>query len=60
METTKSRVQKVRGRKETYEPEKLYNEKQKIAEVEIGEIKKELQGTQRSHLDEREDEHKPE
>jgi hypothetical protein len=43
-------MQKVHGCKETHEPEKLYHEEQKIPEVQIEEIKKEIKKTQRSHL----------
>jgi murein tripeptide amidase MpaA len=60
METTKSRMQNVHGCKETCEPGKLYHEEQKITELEIEEIKKEFQGSQRSHLNEREEEEQSE
>jgi hypothetical protein len=50
-ETTKSRMQNVNGCTETHEPEKLYHKQQENNRA--GDRKnKELQGTQRSHLNE--------
>ena len=54
METTKSRLWDVHGCKETHKPEKLYHGEKKITEMEIEEIKKELQENQRSHTGESE------
>jgi DNA-binding transcriptional regulator YiaG len=47
MGTIKSRMQKVHGCKETYESEKIITKNKQITEVEIEEIKKELQLTQK-------------
>jgi len=46
-------MQNVHGCQATKEPEKLYYETQQITEMEVEEIKRELQESQRSHLEER-------
>jgi hypothetical protein len=47
----KSRLDNVHGCKETHKPEQLYHGKiKKITEMEIEEIKKELQDNQRGHV----------
>jgi hypothetical protein len=48
--------QNVHGCKETNETEKLYYEAQKIKEMEIEEIKRDMQASQRNYLEEREEE----
>jgi hypothetical protein len=60
METTKSRMQNIHGRKETYEPEKLYHEEQKNNRVGDGRNKEGTSRAQRSHLYEREEEEQSE
>jgi hypothetical protein len=49
-------MQNVHGCQEIIEPENYIMKYKKITEIEVEEIKRELQGNQKSHLEEREEE----